>query len=141
MTTLTQALGRYRPTPASVTTSSSGVTTVTELPMPVNLDLYAGDDFSRQLTLTDPDGSATDLSQASAQSQIRLKQTSTDVVLSFICAIADNIITLTLLGADTQNLKGKYVWDCQVVSPGNAVLTLTAGTVIFTQDVTRTLGT
>jgi len=127
---------RPAPTPTDVETAG-GVTTVSELPLPVNLDLYSGDDFSMQLTLTNPDGTIADLSNATVMSEIRTTAAAPAIAATFTPDITGNVISLTLAGSDTQELVGKFVWDCQITSGSQLVTTLVAGKVTFTQDVTR----
>ena len=128
-------------TPLDVTTSSAAtptttVTTITALPDTVNLNLYTGDDFSMSLTLTNPDGSNTSLIGSTVLAQIR-SALGAAIAASFVPSISGNVITLTLPNTATMNLIGKYVWDCQVTSTTGQIWTLVAGSVNFTQDVTR----
>jgi hypothetical protein len=125
-----------RPTPTDVTTAG-GVTTVNELPIPVNLNLYTGDDFSMMLTLTNPDNTPTDLTGASFLAEIRQSAPSKTVAATFAVATAANVITLSLTNEQTQSLVGKFVWDCQITSSTGIITTLAAGKVTFTQDVSR----
>lgn len=127
---------RMVPTPADVETAGS-VTTVSELPLPVNLALYTGDDFTMQLTVTNPDNTPTDFTGAVVTSQIRPKANSNAITASFAVTVTTNVITLMLSNQQTQPLVGGFVWDCQVLSESQEVTTLAAGKVNFTQDVTR----
>ena len=123
---------------SSVPVSSSGVVTVTQLPSPVNLSLYEGDDFSMTLTLTDPvSGAPISLVGATAKAQLRPAPGDPTITASFTSQISSNVITLSLLGSATQNLSRQYAWDCQITNASGAVQTLVAGSVSFTVDVTR----
>ena len=117
--------------------TAGGITTVTELPLPVNLALYTGDDLAIQLTLTNPDQTPTDLTGGVVAAQIRPSSSSNSIAATFLPSITGNVITLTLSHTDTQALVGKFVWDCQITSASGLVTTLTAGKATFTQDVTR----
>ena len=125
------------PTPVSTSFSTVPAISISELPQEVDLILYSGDDFSMTLTLTNPDGSITNLVGSTAKAQIRTTAADTTVQASFISSISNNVITLNLTGVSSQNLVGKYVWDCQLTNASGAVRTPVAGTVTFTQDVTR----
>ena len=120
------------PSPFAISTTVP-LKKIEQLPAPVDLILYAGDDFSMEITL-----SPVDLTGASAEAQIRPTAESPTISASFACDVVGiDVVKLTLLGTDTQTLKGGYVWDCQVTNSTGAVLTPVAGTVDFTQDVTR----
>ena len=125
------------PTPVSTSFSTVPAISISELPQEVDLILYSGDDFSMTLTLTNPDGSITNLVGSTAKAQIRVTAVDPTIQASFICSISNNVVTLNLTGASTQNLVGKYVWDCQLTNASGAVRTPVAGAVTFTQDVTR----
>ena len=102
-------------------------------PAEVNLNLYAGDDFWLDVTVTDPDGNAADLSGQVARADIR-QNTATEVIASFDAAIDGNVINLHLAGADVAGLPGASVWDCQLA--GTDTVTLVAGVVRTTAQVT-----
>ena len=125
------------PVPVSTTFSTIPAILISELPQEVDLVLYSGDDFSMTLTLMNPDGSIPSLVGSTAKAQIRLTSADTTIQASFICSISSNVVTLNLTGVSCQNLVGQYVWDCQLTNASGAVRTPVAGTVTFTQDVTR----
>ena len=125
------------PAPVSTTFSTVPAISISELPQEVDLALYTGDDFSMTLTFTNPDGSIANLTGSSVKSQIRTTAADVMVAASFICSISANVVTLSLTSASCQNLVGDYVWDCQITNVSGAVRTPVAGTVTFTQDVTR----
>ena len=123
------------PPPIGVPTTST--ITLTELPTPVNLSLYSGDDFTMILTVMNPDGTPTNLAGTTVKSQIRPNPASSTISATLHWAIQANVITLSLIGTDSQNLVGNYSWDCQITNTNAIVQTLVAGTATFTQDVTR----
>jgi hypothetical protein len=126
------------PAPTDVTPPPVPVILISALPQEiVDLFLYTGDDFSMTLTFTNPDGSIANLTGSSVKSQIRTTAADVMVAASFICSISANVVTLSLTSASCQNLVGDYVWDCQITNVSGAVRTPVAGTVTFTQDVTR----
>jgi len=123
------------PDPPMVAVEPRAQTTITALPLPVDLAVYQGDDIRFTLTVTDADGSATDLTGAVATSQIRTSPADTDILATFDCTIAANVITLHLPSAQSTNLTANAVWDCQIATP--EVLTLVAGKVTVALEVTR----
>jgi hypothetical protein len=125
------------PAPMGATTPAVPATSISALPQEVDLLLYSGDDFSLTLTLKNPDGSITDLTGASAKAQVRTTAADGNIAASFICTISSNVITAHLTGTSSQSLVGNYVWDCQITNSSGSVKTPVAGTVTFTQDVTR----
>jgi hypothetical protein len=102
-------------------------------PAVVNLALYAGDDFYLDVTVTNPNGSAADLSSAVAQAQIRTAPEDDPPIAVFAVTITANVIHLHLTHAASTGLVSG-VWDCQIATPD--VTTLAAGTVIVTPEVT-----
>jgi hypothetical protein len=72
-----------------------------------------------------------------ANAQVRSTAADSTIQASFICSISSNVVTLNLTGVSSQNLVGKYVWDCQLTNASGAVRTPVAGAATFTQDVTR----
>lgn len=105
-------------------------------PARVDLHLYGGDDVTLVLAVTNPDGSAANLSGAAAAAAIA-KPNAANPAATFGASIAANVVTLTLDGAQTAELDGPYVWDCQLTYTGGAVSTIAAGDVKVTPDVTR----
>lgn len=104
-----------------------------------HLSLYQGDDFVGVVSVFDSAGEAADLTGYTAKAQIRRSFADNDPTVA--CEI-DTVITspdvhLTIPGADTAALIGKYVWDLQLVSAAGAVTTILSGNVAVTQEVTR----
>ena len=50
---------------------------------------------------------------------------------------AEGLITLNIAGADTASLLGSYVWDLEVTYSNGRIQTVTEGTLVVTQGVTR----
>lgn len=125
------------PTPVPSTAAGS----VTQVPAVVNLACYAGDDFSFDLPVVNPDASLTDFTGATFLSQIRQRPESTTVAATFAVTAGSgatsNVLTLKLLGADSQLLGGAYVWDCQVTYASTAVSTVAAGGISILPDVSH----
>jgi hypothetical protein len=111
---------------------------ISVLPLPVNLLLYQGDDFFLDLTATNPDGSATDLTGMTAQAQIRVTIGAPDPPLAtFTAPIDGNVIHLHLPHTEAEKLAaGVCYWDCQI--SGLQWYTLAAGKVTVTGEVTTT---
>jgi len=113
-------------------------TLIEALPEPVNMALYRGDDFAFQLTVTNPDGSAADLTGETATSQMRVTADTADPPAGhFDCTIATNVITVVLANAVSKLLPAALVWDLQLTSGTGSIRTLVAGTISVTPDVTR----
>jgi hypothetical protein len=109
--------------------------TITAVPVVVNLVLYQGDDFFVDLTVTNPDGSAADLTGVIAQAQIRAAPGAPDILASFTTSITTNVIHLHLPHTEAEKLSlNNCAWDCQIV--GLNVTTLTAGYVAVMPEVT-----
>jgi hypothetical protein len=119
----------------SVPTTPNG--SLRQVPAVVNATCYAGDDFSFELPVYNPDGSDTDLTGATVLAHMR--QTLEDVapIATLASAIAGNIITLTLAGTDSQALVGPYLWDCQVTYGDGKISTIAGGTISIVKDVSH----
>lgn len=131
------SLGRAVPPANGVTPSAAGpvTVTVTALPVSVSLSLYAGDDFWLDLTVTNPDGGAADLSGMVATSQIRSAAGAADPPMCvFDATISGNVVQLHLPAVESAKLVGPAVWDCEIV--GAATTTIAAGKVAVTAQVT-----
>ena len=105
-----------------------------------NLVIDQGSTFSTDLTLNDEDGNAIDLTNFTANSQIRKWYTSTNPVATFTTNIntTDSIVTLSLTANQTSNLQsGRYVYDCELTSLNGAVSRIVEGIVTVTPQVTK----
>ena len=114
------------------------MTTVGAIPAAVDLAVYQGDDFGPlTLTVTNPDGSAANLTGATFKAQIRSAPGAATVLASFTTSVATNVITLTMAATDTLTLPAGAAWDCQMTTSAGKVQTLAAGQVKTTADVSR----
>ena len=111
------------------------MTTISALPTPIDLALYAGDDFRLDLAINDAYGQPVDLTGYTATAQIRTTRTDTDILAEFTATIEANVIHLHLAGADTATLDTPAVWDVQLA--GDDVTTLATGKVTTGAEVTR----
>jgi len=114
------------------------MTTVGAIPAAVDLAVYQGDDFGPlTLTVTNPDGSAANLTGATFKAQIRnVAGSSTSTLLAtFTPSVAANVVTLSLAHGDAATLPAAGVWDCQMTRAAGSVVTLAAGAVRVAQDV------
>jgi len=114
------------------------MTTVGAIPAAVDLAVYQGDDFGPlTLTVTNPDGSAANLTGATFKAQIRSAPGAATVLASFTTSVATNVITLTMAATDTLTLPAGAAWDCQMTTSAGKIQTLAAGQVKTTADVSR----
>jgi hypothetical protein len=111
--------------------------TISALPLTENLALYAGDDFTMLLTVTNPDGSAFDMTGCTPLSQIRVTPQADPPLASFTCTVSTNTITMILTSAASTTLPAKCVYDVQITDTGGRVQTLLAGSIAVTAQVTR----
>jgi len=109
---------------------------LTSLPIYVDVMTYEGDDLFIDIAVNNPDGSPTDLSQATVTAQVRTSPNATTILANFEVVVAANDIHLQLPSAQAQLLQLETVWDCQMSIAG-VVTTLAAGTIYCTPDVTR----
>ena len=107
-----------------------------------DLAIYQGDDWAALVSVLDGTGAAVDITGYVPQAQIRLGPADANPkVLVEITALVDALITgqinLSIPNATTALMSGSYAWDLQLTTPSGAIMTLLAGTVIVTQEVTR----
>jgi hypothetical protein len=112
------------------------------------ISLYQGDDWASLITVNNCDGSPFDLTNYTAQGQIRQGPADQNwwISATFTCAIVPvqsgqtpNQISISLTNAQTALLRNlNYVWDLQVTSPDGIITTVVGGTVSVTPEVTRT---
>lgn len=103
-----------------------------------NLVIDQGATFSTDLTLSDENGDALNLSGYTANSQIRKWYTSTNAV-SFSTAINvdSGVISLTLTANQTASLSsGRYVYDVEITN-GSTISRVVEGIITVTPNVTR----
>jgi len=99
-----------------------------------DLYLYAGDDFTLTLTVTDAAGNPVDLTGSTISGQVRASDGSMSA--PFVATVAANVITLTLPHTATALLTPSAVWDVQQTSAGGTITTLATGKVWTTTQVT-----
>lgn len=102
------------------------------------LGLYRGDTYRVQFKAWLDAGKtqAADLAGVTAKAEIR-EQPSGAVIVPFDCTITPpNIIDLVLTAENSRLVPARGVWDLQLTYPGGDVLTIVAGPVTQTPDVT-----
>lgn len=104
-----------------------------------DLEIYQGDSYEATVTVSNPDGTDADLTDATAESQIRRGPAdSYPLVVAFTVEILmPNLILLSLTGAQTTALTGDYMWDLELTTPERAPETLLWGAVAVQPEVTR----
>lgn len=111
---------------------------VGSLPAAFDLILYAGDVFNMTVKVFNADGTPIDLTGAITKSQIRASSSSAVVLAEFAIQAEDaNTFKLSLTSAITASLPANAVWDFQVSSVPGQTVTLAAGKVTVTGEVTR----
>jgi len=112
------------------------MTTVGAIPAAVDLAVYQGDDFGPlTLTVTNPDGSAANLTGATFKAQIRSAPGAATLWASFTTSVATNVVTLALANTASATLPATAAWDCQMTASGGTVTTLAGGNVRVSGDV------
>lgn len=115
-------------------------TIISALPEPVNLALYAGDDITLRVTVTDADGDPVDLTGATVESHVRATAAG-PLAAAFESQIDDpasGVAFIHLTPDATAQLPARAVWDVQAsFNDGANVTTLAAGTVTVAAQVTR----
>jgi len=106
-----------------------------------DLAIYQGDDWAGIVTVYDG-GAAAVLTGYLPQAQIRLGPADTNPkVLVEIAAALDTTITgqinLSIPSTTTTYMSGSYAWDLQLTTPTGVIMTLLAGQVVVTQEITR----
>ena len=107
-----------------------------------NLVLYTGTDFDQTFVLEDSQSnSVKDLTGYTGCAQMKRYESSlktADFQVSFANDRTTGRITISLLSADTTNLKpGKYFYDLLLNSPTGTVTRAVEGTVLVKKAVTR----
>lgn len=114
-------------------------------PTTVDLKLYAGDDFRLLVRLIDPDsGAPVDLTGVVGAAQIRdeAAPAGTLPLATFTVSVGAEEIELHLPAQETTDADPdagwpNAVWDLQITWPDTTVVTVSAGRVYLTEDVTR----
>ena len=111
------------------------------LPVPGQADLYIyqGDDFTAVVTVLNEDGSEADITGYTAKAQIRGDVADkADVMAELTTFVQSPYVTLSLMHTETANLcGGRSVWDLELTSPEDTVVTVLAGRAFVTAEVTR----
>jgi hypothetical protein len=103
-----------------------------------DLNLYRGDSYHWQARLWEdaPGGTPTDLTGATAKSEIRDKSAGTKVVELDTAIIPPNVVDITMTPAMWLDCPATGVWDLQLTMPSGEVRTALTGKVTTTPDVT-----
>jgi len=106
---------------------------------PANHDIYQGDDYAADVTVTLEDGTPADITGYTAQAQVRLAVADVDpvVVATFATDVQSPQVFLSLTHDQTKVMSGRYVWDLQLVDAGGIVTTILYGNVSVKAEVTR----
>jgi len=99
-----------------------------------------GSDWGIEFTVVDEDGELYDLGGASCAAQVReTKESSTAVAMTASIDTVTSTITLTLDAATTAGFTYySGYWDCELTEGDGTVTRLLEGTVVISQEVTRT---
>jgi hypothetical protein len=110
------------------------------MPSKADLNIYQGDDYAAVVTVsngsTPPDQV---LAGYAAQAQIRtgVADKQTTVACEILTTVSSPYVNLSIPHALTMALKGRYVWDLQLIDPSGLITTILSGAVTVTQEVTR----
>jgi hypothetical protein len=111
------------------------MTSIAALPQSLDLQVYAGDDFTFTITVGGSIGSITGWT---VTAQIRATAANSSVLGSFTASIGgSNVITITLPHTVSASLPAVAVWDCQLTDPSGKNLTIVTGNITVTPEVTR----
>lgn len=127
-----------QPAVAAVPPTPAGPVHIAALPLEVDLDLYAGDDFVLDIQVFNPDGSSMDVSSAAPMSMIRLAPEDPTPVRVLIVTVDPDLtglLHMSIPSVYSTTLPAKCIYDLQLTIP--AVQTLIAGTIVMHPQVTR----
>lgn len=103
-----------------------------------NLYIDQGSDYQVTVTVK-----GNDLIGYSAAAQFR-KSFGSSTAYNFECSVneaavdEDGSVTLTLLGEDSDDITaGRYLYDCEITSPGGTKTRIVEGLVILTPQITK----
>ena len=107
-----------------------------------NLVIYTGTDFDQTFVLEDAQSnSVKDLTGFNGCAQMKRYESSlktADFTISFANDRSTGRVTISLLAADTANLKpGKYFYDLILNSPAGSTTRAVEGTILVKKSVTR----
>lgn len=109
-------------------------------PFKVDITVYRGDSGSFRISVKDPDNNPIDISGATWDADIRVKDKDPVAVTSFVIepVVGDtSSITVSLPSENSALLTRSGVYDIQMTL-NDVVTTLIAGEIILTLDVSRT---
>jgi hypothetical protein len=102
-------------------------------PTRVDVTVTQGDTLAFQLAVVDSAGDPVTLTgTVLAQARRTFKD---DVAVAFTVTTAGNVATLTLSAAQTKEMLGTWVWDCDYVTSGTT--TIAAGDIRVLPEVRR----
>ncbi len=106
----------------------------------VELLIEAGTTYSNEITVREDDGTAKNLANFTANSQLRksyYSSTATDFTMTVTNA-ANGVITMSLSAANTANLRaGRYVYDVELTDNQGIVTRIFEGIAVVLPNVTR----
>ncbi len=104
-----------------------------------NLIIDQGADYSTSINLTDDDGNVVDLTQYTANAQIRKTYSSSNAVnFNVSIAAGAGILTLSLSANQSANMTpGRFVYDVLLVNGSSTKSRIVEGIVTLTPRVTR----
>jgi len=117
---------------------TTGPVHISALPLEVDLDLYAGDDFGLEVAVSNPDGSPMDVSSAAPMSMIRNTPADPTVLATLVVTVDPDVtglLHLSIPSVYSTTLPPSCVYDMQLTIP--TILTLIAGTITMHPQVTR----
>lgn len=105
-----------------------------------DIHVYQGDDYIAIVTVTNPDGTAANLTGYTAQAEIRptTADRSEPPLAQFQCGISGNVVTIILTHAQTELLASQILlWDLQLIDSSGWITTIMAGNVMVAFEVTK----
>jgi hypothetical protein len=108
-------------------------------PALIDITLYRGDSGNFRINMTDPDGNPMDISGSEWDGDIRLKPDDPEPITSFEFVDVPGVpssVDVLLPAEKSALINKKCVYDIERRS-GNEVTTLMHGTIVVTQDVSR----
>jgi len=107
----------------------------------IELDIDQGADFSFDFTVTDADGSPTDVTDYTFVGSIRKSTYSLYETAAFDITIVDPFLGLVAVGLSANNTAvikaGRYMFDVKQTDPNNIITRIVEGIVTVNPQVTR----
>ena len=101
-----------------------------------NIFIDQGTDVNFIIAVHNEEEEVVDLTGYTSRAKLRKHWASANSV-SFTCGIVDNQITMSMTSGETDLLTpGRYVYDCEIVSSGNAVTRVVEGICTISPSVT-----